>query len=220
MTSRTQSGDPDEQSSPASIVEMLAGGAAIGVFALCCAERLSVVAERLADSPLIGKTVRAGLELGWSVGAGQHPGAEAISGAISDLDTFIGLDRNLGKFHRYLNDTVIAVAYALEAVQANDSTAALNVAGTAREIYFKLAEDIWPGLNPRVQAASPIMREEARRQIRDAQVIASWGGVLSPDRLASLRQTAHAEGETLVELILGDKKDPEKDPAADQQPLF
>jgi hypothetical protein len=199
---------------------MLAGGTAIGVFALCCAERLSVVAERLADSPLIGRTVRAGLDLGWSVGAGQYPSPEALSASISDLDTFIGLESNLGKFHRYLNDTVIAVAYALEAVQGGDSTAALNVAGAAREIYFKLSEDIWPKLSRTAQAAAPIMRGEVSRQVRDAQAIASWGGVMSPDRLAGLRLTAHAEGETLVELILGRKKDPEKDPAPDQQPLF
>jgi hypothetical protein len=220
MISRTQSGNPDEQPSSASIVGMLGGGVAIGVFALCCAERLSVVAERLAESPLVGKTVRTGLEFGWAICFGQHPGSEAISAAICDLDKFIGLDRNFGKFHRYLNDTVIAVAYALDAARENDSTSALNVADTAREIYFKLAQSIWPGLSPSAYATSPIMREETLRQVRDAQAIISWGDIIPPERLRALRKTAHGEGETLVELILGCKRHSEEDYTADQQSLF
>jgi len=220
MTSKTQSGDPDEQPSPASIVGMLGSGMAVRVFTLCCAERLSAVAERLADSPRLGRAVRDGLDFGWSVSAGQDPGTEAIGAAISDLDALIGLDRDLGKFHRYLNDTVVAVAYALEAARANDQTAALNVASTTREIYFKLAEEIWPRLSREAQAASPIMREEISRQVRDAQEIASWGDVIPLDRLTGLRQRAHAEGETLVDLILGPDKDSGKDPADEAQPLF
>jgi hypothetical protein len=222
MISRTHSGNlqPGERPSAATIVETLGGGSAIGLYALCCAERLSVVAEQLAGTPLIRRRVLVALELGWAVAVGHYRDAQAISTALADLDSYIGLDSNLGRFHCYLNDAVSAVAYALEAAQGNDSTAACNVVSRARDIYFRLTEEIWPTLNTSDQAASPIMCQEVSRQVRDAEVIASWKGNILPERLAALRHTAHAEGETLVELILNRQEDQKRSTSPDQQPLF
>src|SRR5579859_2756810 len=97
MISRTHSGNlqPGERPSAATIVETLGGGSAIGLYALCCAERLSVVAEQLAGTPLIRRRVLVALELGWAVAVGHYRDAQAISTALADLDSYIGLDSNL-----------------------------------------------------------------------------------------------------------------------------
>lgn len=80
---------------PSDLVEMLAGNpTAAAVLALCSAERLSVIAERLVRSPLPRSAVRTGLDLGWSAVVGGHEGTgDELGKAISVLDELFDSER-------------------------------------------------------------------------------------------------------------------------------
>ena len=191
----------DDEYPPSSIISLLGGGAALAVFSLSCAERLGAVVERLADAASVRSTVRSGLDLGWDALA-DHPDDEAIARVISDLDEIISTaDGNLGRYHGYLDDAISATAYALEVVSGSDEAAALNVVGRCREVAFQLARQLWPRMSLRELMSSYVVREEVLRQVRDAERIAQWGDVRSPDLLADLRQVAQREGATLANII-------------------
>src|SRR5690242_4245806 len=126
MGDTARSGDPDHHLSPSEIVGLLDGQpTAAAVLALCCAERLSAIPERMARSPSAGATVRAGLDLGWAAAAGRGPGGAAIGRAIAELDHLLGSpDIKIGQLHFYLDDAICAASYALEAVRDGSMTAA------------------------------------------------------------------------------------------------
>lgn len=223
MGGAARSGQPDDYLSPSDIVGILDGQpAAAAVLALCCAERLSAIAAHLARSSSAGATVRAGLDLGWSAAAGRGPGRGTIGRAISDLDHLLGSpDIKIGQLHFYLDDAICAASYALEAVRDGSLTAAQNAVARCEDIYFQLTASIWPLIGLEAQLESPIMREEAARQVRDARAIAAWGGAIPARSLAALRRAAHADGEVLVELIRGGTQQPPEDPnPAGQLTLF
>lgn len=219
------SGKPDHHLSPSDIVGILGGQpAAAAVLALCCAERLSAIAERMARSPSVGATVRAGLDLGWSAAAGRGPGGAALGRAISELDHLLGSpDIKIGQLHFYLDDAICAAGYALEAVRDGSLTAARNAVAQCEDTYFQLAASVWPLIGLEAQLESPIVREEVARQVRDARAIAAWGGTVRARSLAALRRAAHADGEVLVTLIRGRAEKSPAGPAtapAGQQTLF
>jgi len=215
MGGTARSGEPDHHLSPSDIVGILDGQpAAAAVLALCCAERLSAIAEHMARSPSVGATVRAGLDLGWSTAAGRGPGPGAIGRAISDLDHLLGSPEiKIGQLHFYLDDAICAASYALEAVRDGSLTAVRKAVAQCEDTYFQLAASIWPLIGLEAQLESPIMREEVARQVRDAQAIAAWGGAVPARPLAALRQAAHADGEVLVTLIRNSAEQPPEDPA-------
>ena len=208
MILRTQSGVPaDDEYPPSSVIRLLGGGPALAVFSLSCAERLGAVAERLADAASVRSTVRLGLDLGWDAVA-DHPDDEAIARVISDLVDIISTpDGDLGRYHGYLDDAIAATAYALEVVSGSDEAAALNVVKRCRVVAVELAEELWPRMSWRELMSSPVVHEEVLRQVRDAERIAQWGDVRSPDLLADLRQLAHREGATLANIISGQQAD-------------
>lgn len=125
---RTRSGGPDKGHRVSCATEILGREpAATAVLALCCAERLSLIAERLASSPSVGSAVRTALDLGWSAVAGQESGHGAMTRAISALDGLLcSQDVRSGKFHMYLDDAICAASYALEAVRDGNSMAAMK----------------------------------------------------------------------------------------------
>ena len=222
MGGAARPGEPDHYRSPSDIVGILDGQpAAAAALALCCAERLSAIAEHMARSSSAGATVRAGLDLGWSAAAGRSPGRGALGRAISDLDHLLGSpDIKIGQL-LYLDDAICAARYALEAVRDGSLTAARNAVARCEDIYFQLTASIWPLIGLEARLESPIMREEVARQVRDAQAIAAWGGAVPAQSLAALRQAAHADGEVLVELIRGVTQQPPDDPhPAGQLTLF
>jgi hypothetical protein len=221
MAGTGRSGEPDHHLSPSDIVGILDGHpAAAAVLALCCAERLSAIAEHMARSPSAGATVRAGLDLGWSAAAGRGPGRGAIGRALSDLDHLLGSpDIEIGQLHFYLDDAICAASYALEAVRDGSLAAARNAVAQCEDTYFQLAASLCPLIGLEAQLESPIMREEAARQVRDARSIASWGGTVPAPSLAALRQAAHADGEVLVTLIRS-AQPAEDPPPAEQLTLF
>lgn len=219
MRGTVRSGEPDHHLSPSDIVGILDGQPiAAAVLALCCAERLSAIAEHLARSPSAGATVRAGLDLGWSAAAGRGPGRGAIGRAITDLDHLLGSpDIKIGQLHFYLDDAISAASYALEAARDGSLAAARNAVARCQDTYFQLAASIWPLIGLEAQQESPIMREEVARQVRDARAITAWDGAVPARSLAALREAAHADGEVLVTLIRGDVEQPSDDPAAVEQ---
>jgi hypothetical protein len=223
MGEAARPGRPDGYLSPSDIVGILDGQpAAAAVLALCCAERLSAIAEHMARSSPVGTTVRAGLDLGWSTAAGRGPSRGTIGRAISDLDHLLGSpDIRIGQLHFYLDDAICAASYALEAVRDGSLGAARNAVARCEDIYFQLTASIWPLIGLEAQLESPIMREEVARQVRDARAIAAWGGAVPAPSLAALRRAAHADGEVLVELIRGCPQQPPEDPdPAGQLTLF
>jgi hypothetical protein len=219
-----QSGGPDEHIRPSNIIGMLEGQPAVStaVLALCCAERLSAIAESLTESLSVGRTVRAGLDLTWSAVARNDYDIAAVREAISDLDELLNSsDCDLGQFRIYLDDAICAAIYTLQAVREDSSTAALNAVTRCEDVYFQLATRTWPRLSLNALMESPIMQQGVSLQVRDAREIAAWDGVITPERLASLRQAAHSAGESLVALIRGDPPEAGKDPAASgQESLF
>jgi hypothetical protein len=218
------SGEPEQHLSPSDIVAILDGQpAAAAVLALCCAERLSPIADRMARSPSVGAAVRGGLDLGWAAAAGRGAGGAALGRAISDLDHLLGSpDIRIGQLRFYLDDAISAAGYALEAVRDGSLAAVRNAVAQCADTYFQLAASLWPLIGLEAQLESPLMRAEVARQARDARTIAAWGGAVRARPLAALRRAARADGEVLVTLIRGARQPP-ADPApapAGQQTLF
>jgi hypothetical protein len=223
MTEGTRSLKPDRDVEPLSLVEMLAGQPkAAAVLALCGAERLSEIAYSLAKSPLARSVVQTGLDLGWSAVAGHNPGPDAIGRAISDLDGLVGRAiSDVQEVPNAMDDAVCAALYALEAVRDGNSTAAVNAVERCRDVYFQMTVKTWPGLNLNAWENSPIMQDEVKREVNEAQTIAAWGGVISPERAESLRRAARADSEILVGLIRGDPRGRGQEVApSGQKPLF
>jgi hypothetical protein len=223
MTEGTWSGHLDRSVEPSGIVEMLAGEPmAAAVLALCGAERLSEIAYSLAGSPLARSAVRTGLDLGWSAVAGHDPGPDAIGRAISDLDGLVSWAvSDVQEVPNAMDDAICAALYALEAVRDGNSTAAVNAVERCRDVYFQMTVKTWPGLNLNAWESSPIMQDEVKREVNEAQAIAAWGGVISPERAESLRRAAHADSEILVRLIKGDPRGGDRDVApSGQEPLL
>jgi hypothetical protein len=210
MGEAVRSGQPDHYLSSSEIVGILDGQpAAAAVLALCCAERLSAIAEHMARSSSVGATVRAALDFGWSAAAGHGPGRGTLGRAISDLDHLLGSpDVEIGQLHFYLDDAICAASYALKAVRDGSLTAAQNAIARCEDIYFQLTASSWPLIGLEAQLESPIMREEVARQVRDARAIAAWGGAVPAPSLAVLRQAAHVDGKVLVALIRDDPRQP------------
>jgi hypothetical protein len=228
MTEGTRSGRPDRDVEPSSLVEMLAGqpmGAA--VLALCSAERLSAITDSLVKSPLARSAVRTGLDLGWSAVVVRHdPCPDAIGDtlgrAISDLDELADSPgSDVPEFQSELNHAMNAAIYALQAVREGNWTAAANAVDVCRDVYFQLAVKTWPRLNVCALLGSPVVQDEVNREVNETRAIFDWGGTISPERVASLRRTAHADSEILVKLIRGDRHGEDKDiEPSGQEPLF
>jgi hypothetical protein len=221
MDARTQSGVPaDEQFPPPSVVAMLGGGAALAVFALTCAERASMLVERLATSGTLRLLVRTALETGWAALV-NRPDAEAVDRAILGLDEIRADRANLDPRRDLMEDSVAAVAYALEVVRDGDEIAAVNVATRCREIAFKLAEESWPTMSLEGLVASPVMQDEVLRQVRDTERLVSIEGLVSDSQAAELRAAARAEGGALIAAAGGEepKRISGLEPV-DQLPLF
>jgi hypothetical protein len=223
MTERTRSGEPYKYIKPSDIVRMLDGDPGAGaVLALCCAERLSKIAEGLAPSSAVGRSVRAGLDLGWSVATVRDGSAEAVSKAISDLSELLSPpDGDAEKIGDDLDDAICAAIYALEAVNEGSRMGVLNAVSRCRDVYFLLATRTWPTLSLNALRNSPIMQQEVSRELGDARAIAAWEGVISAERIAPLRQAARTEAKILATLVLGGAQEVDEDPAAGgQEPLF
>ena len=206
MREETPSGESDTDVEPSGLVEMLAGEpAAAAVLALCSAERLSVIAERLVRSPLARSAVRTGLDLSWSAVVGSHGGTgDELGKAISDLDELFDSERaDVPEFQSELNHAMCSASYALRAVREGDRTAAANAVSYCRDQYFQLAVRAWPRLDLRALIASPVVQGEVRREVSEARAIAAWDGAIPAERVESLRQAAHADGEILAKLIRG-----------------
>lgn len=228
MTEETQSLNPDRDIEPIGIVDML-GGQSVGsaVLALCSAERLSAIADTLAKSPAAGTAVRAGLDLGWSVVVVKHGlRAEAVDSAmaraISGLTELADSpESEVPAFQSELNHVILATICALQAVREGSTTEAANAVEHCRDMYFQLAVRTWPRLDPDDWLNSPVVRDEVRREIREAQVISDWRGEVTPSMVESLRRAARADSEILVNLIRGEPEAEGEDAnVAGQDPLF
>jgi hypothetical protein len=228
MAERTQSLNPDSDTAPIGIVDML-GGPSVGaaVLALCSAERLSAIADTLAKSPAARTAVRAGLDLGWSVVA-VKPGLRAdavdsaMARAISGLTELVDSpESEVPEFQSELNHVILATICALLAVREGSATEAANAVEHCRDMYFQLAVRTWPRLDLDDWLNSPVVRDEVRREIREAQAISDWRGEVTPSKVESLRRAARADSEILVKLI---RSEPEAEGEgvnmAGQDPLF
>jgi hypothetical protein len=202
---------------------MLAGEPlAVAVLALCCAERLSDVADSLVESPLARIAVRTGLDLGWSAVVRHDPCPDAIGRVISDLSELFGSPSNdVPEFQSELDHAICAATYALEAVREGNSTAAANAVDSCRDVYFQLAVKTWPRLNVDALMGSPVVQDEVKREVNEARAIAALGGAISAERVESLRQAAYADSKILVKLIRGDPQEGRDDPdPTSQETLF
>jgi hypothetical protein len=154
---------------------MLGGGAALAVFALSCAELAGMLVERLATSEAVRSLVRSALDTGWAALVNRLD-AEAVSRVILDLDETRADRANLDPRRDLMEDSVAAVAYALEVIRDGDEIAPVNVATLCREVAFKLAEELWPTMSLEDLVASPVMQDEVLRQVRYAERLASIEG--------------------------------------------
>jgi hypothetical protein len=228
MTERTRSLNLDRDIEPIGIVDML-GGRSVGaaVLALCSAERLSVIADTLAKSPAAKTAVRTGLDLGWSVVV-VKPGLRgdvvdsAMATAISRLTELVDSpESDVPEFQSELNHAILAAICALQAVREGNATEAANAVDHCRDMYFQLAARTWPKLDLDDLLNSPAVRDEVRREIREAQAISDWHGEVTPSKAESLRRAARADSELLVKLIRGEPEAEDEDSsAASQDPLF
>src|SRR5947209_19178210 len=113
-------GDRLDGESSSRVVATLGGNGGAVAFALCCAERLEPIAERLAASETISLLTRAGLDLGWRVAstpAPQDHDLSEICKVIANLDAIVEVSAgDLGRFHGYIDDAISSAAYAREAV--------------------------------------------------------------------------------------------------------
>jgi hypothetical protein len=202
---------------------MLAGEpVAVAVLALCCAERLSDIADSLVESPLARSAVRTGLDLGWSAVVRHDPCPDAIGRAISDLTELFGPPSNdVPEFQSELDHAICAATYALQAVREGNSTAAVNAVDSCRDVYFQLAVKTWPRLNVDALMGSPVVQDEVKREVNEARAISALGGAISAERVESLRQVAHSDSKILVKLIRGDSPEGRDAPVSNgHEPLF
>jgi hypothetical protein len=221
MDARTQSGVPaDEQFPSPSVVATLGGGTAVAVFALTCAERAGMLVERLAASEALRLLVRTALDTGWAALV-SRPDTAVVNRAILGLDETRADRANLDPRRGLLEDSVTAVAYALEVIRDGDEIAAVNVATRCRDIAFNLAEESWPTMSLEGLVASPVMQGEVLRQVRDAERLASIEGPVSDSQAAELRAAARAEGGALIVAAGGgEPKRISGSEPVDQLPLF
>ncbi|MFD1321443.1 hypothetical protein [Micromonospora sonneratiae] len=197
------------------------------MFAMLCAQRVSVIGERLASSEEVRRVVGSALEVGWSgLGVSVSDGGEEIGRAIANLDALFELSAgNFGRYHGYLDDVIASVAYALEVVAQKDVASAVNAADRVREIYFQVAKEIWPRSSVSVILASPIVRAEVDRQARDSNDLCLAADEDLPHLGVNMRQRASEEGRDLVNLIMGCPvvsflNDSKQRSGYGQQPLF
>jgi hypothetical protein len=228
MTEEVRSLNPDRDIEPAEIVDML-GGQSLGaaVLALCSAERLSAIADTLAKSPAARTAVRTGLDLGWSVVV-VKPGLRAdavdstLARAISRLTELAdSSESDVPAFQSELNHVLLATVCALLAVRDGSANEAVNAVEHCRDMYFQLAARTWPRLGLDDWLNSPVVRDEVRREIREARVISDWRGEVTPSKVEPLRRAARADSEILVKLIRGEPVAEGEDAnVASQDPLF
>jgi hypothetical protein len=216
-------GSPVGAVEPSGLVEMLAGyQAAVGLLALCSGERLSEVACSLTDLQPARRAVRTALDLGWESVTKVQTDPSVIGAAISDLEDLVNSpDFEVSEHQAELTSSVIAAAYALRAVRGDGAIAAANAIATCRDVYFQIAVRTWPRLDLDAWDNSPIVQEEIRREVREAQAIASLEGAIQAENVEFLRQAAHADSGALVGLLKGQgSADGERLPSGSQDPLF
>jgi hypothetical protein len=185
---------------------MLAGNpVAAGLLALCSGERLSEVACSLTRHQAASSAVRSALDLGWERAAGVQSDPGEIAVVLSDFDVLFGSpDFEVPEHQSALNDSVVAAEYALRAVTGGAPQAAVDALDHCRNVYFQMAVKTWPRLDVDALNNSPVVQAEIRREVREAQTIASLGTVIAAEAVAILRRAAHADSEVLIRLLRGE----------------
>lgn len=210
---------------PADLVAMLRSSPmGPGLLALCSGERLSEVACTLAVHESASSAVRTALDLGWQSVSGIQADHGTMRAAISDLEGLVrSPDFEVPENQTELASSVISAAYALRAVMGDDGVAAANAVATCRDVYFQMAVRTWPGFNLEAWDNSPIVQGEVRREVREAQTIASLGASIRAEDVAILRQAAYADSGALVGMLRAERSasTPEELQApSSQDPLF